>query len=85
MRLAFTSRMAFRATLTWRRASRGDGRVAATVRATSFLGGFRRHQVEAGGLSLVVDQTLGTGEAIRPRMWLVIDPTGLHILPERIS
>ena len=63
----------------------GDGRVAATVRATSFLGGFRRHQVEAGGLSLVVDQTLGTGEEIRPQMWLVIDPTGLHILPERIS
>ena len=63
----------------------GVNRVPATVRSTSFLGGIQRHHVEAGGLRLVVDQPLGSGEEIRPQMWLVVEPAGLHLLPAEVS
>jgi ABC-type Fe3+/spermidine/putrescine transport system ATPase subunit len=57
------------------------GRVRATVRSSSFLGGTRRHHVEVGGLRLIVDQPLGSGDEVRSEMWLGVDPVGLHLLP----
>ena len=59
----------------------GDGRLRASVRSSSFLGGLMRHHVQVGELRLVVDQPLGDTEEIRPEMWLAVDPGQLHLLP----
>jgi hypothetical protein len=59
----------------------GVGRVPVTVRSTSFLGGVERHHVEAGDLRLIVDQPIGSGEAVQAKMWLVVDSGRLHLLP----
>jgi iron(III) transport system ATP-binding protein len=58
------------------------GGVLATVRATSFLGDIQRHQIAVGDLRLVVDQPVGAGEELRPRMWLTVKTAGVHLLPE---
>ena len=63
----------------------GGGRVRATVRSSSFLGGVRRHQVEVGGLRLIVDQPLGSGDEVRAETWLGVDAVGLHLLPGEAS
>jgi len=63
----------------------GKSRVRATVRSSSFLGGTRRHHVEVGGLRLLVDQALGSGDEVRSEMWLGVDPSGLHLLPGESS
>jgi ABC-type Fe3+/spermidine/putrescine transport system ATPase subunit len=59
----------------------GGNRVRASIRSSSFLGGARRNQVEVGGLRLVVDQPLGSGDEVRSEVWLGVDPVGLHLLP----
>ena len=59
----------------------GEHRVRATIRSSSFLGDARRHQVEVGGLRLIVDQPVGSGDEVRSEMWLGVDPVGLHLLP----
>jgi ABC-type Fe3+/spermidine/putrescine transport system ATPase subunit len=67
----------------WARA--GPGRVAVTVRSTSFLGDTQRHHVEIGALRLVVDQPLGEGEALGSQMWLTVDPKEMHLLPGKAT
>jgi ABC-type Fe3+/spermidine/putrescine transport system ATPase subunit len=62
-------------------AAAAAGAVPVTVRATSFLGGVQRHQVELGALRLVVDQPLGKTEDVQARLWLAVDPTAVYLLP----
>jgi len=57
------------------------GRLRATVRSTSFLGGVVRHQVQVGELRLVVDQPLTDGPAPTPETWLGVEGSRLHLLP----
>ena len=58
-----------------------EGRLRASVRSTSFLGGVVRHHVRVGELPLVVDQPLSDMEDVSPEMWLAVDTARLHVLP----
>ncbi|MBI4572426.1 MAG: ABC transporter ATP-binding protein [candidate division NC10 bacterium] len=60
----------------------GTGTLPARIRSTSFLGGTRRHHVQVGQLTLMVDESFsGTAEDAGRQIWLTIDVARLHLLP----
>ncbi len=60
----------------------GAGKLQARIRSTSFLGGMRRHHVQVGGLSLIVDESSpGSTEDAGREIWLTVDAANLHLLP----
>jgi len=60
----------------------GPGKLPARIRSTSFLGGIRRHHVQAGDLNLIADESFpGTTEAAGQEIWLTVDAANLHLLP----
>jgi ABC-type Fe3+/spermidine/putrescine transport system ATPase subunit len=60
----------------------GPGKLPARIRSTSFLGGMRRHHVQAGDLNLIADESFpGTTEGAGQEIWLTVDAANLHLLP----
>ncbi len=60
----------------------GAGSLPARIRSTSFLGGVRRHQVQLGDLTLLVEESSPrTAEETGRDVWLTVDADRLHLLP----
>jgi iron(III) transport system ATP-binding protein len=59
----------------------GPGRLPAVLRTASFLGAVRRCDVVVGDRRLIVDVPLAEGTETAPELWLVVDPTQVHLLP----
>ena len=58
------------------------GTVKATVRSTSFLGGFRRYELLVGHFPVIADQPMNSDPDNHTELWLSVDRgAGLHILP----
>ncbi|OGB90673.1 MAG: hypothetical protein A3G35_19125 [candidate division NC10 bacterium RIFCSPLOWO2_12_FULL_66_18] len=58
------------------------GALPARIRSTSFLGGTRRHHVQAGQLTLIVDESFpGAADDTGRQVWLTVDVARLHLLP----
>jgi ABC-type Fe3+/spermidine/putrescine transport system ATPase subunit len=59
-----------------------QGRAQAALRSSSFLGELRRHHLQLGELSLVVDQLPEESGEVPDEPWLAVNPAvGFHILP----
>ena len=59
----------------------GPGKVSASIRSTSFLGGMRRHHLQVGELSLIADEAFpGTVEGAGGQVWLSVDGANLQVL-----